>query len=97
MDESVLTMMSEKGKNVTVDIYTMELSKSLTLATKKFNEQYGGLTLRQTTNIHDRFLILDNETIYLIGASLKDAGKKLFAFTEMSHERITELTNLLNK
>jgi len=97
VDESVLTMMSEKGEGVTVDIYTKELSKSLTLATNKFNEQYGGLTLHQTTNIHDRFLILDNETIYLIGASLKDAGKKLFAFTEMSHERIAELKNLLNK
>lgn len=95
VDESVLTMMSEKAKGVKVDIYTKELPKALTLAATKFNDQYGNLTLHQTNSIHDRFLILDDETIYLIGASLKDAGKRLFAFTEMSKERISELKNLL--
>lgn len=95
VDESVLTMMSEKGSGVQVDIYTRDISKALRLAEDKFNAQYGGLTLHQTNNIHDRFLILDDQTIYLIGASLKDAGKKLFAFTEISGERIEELKKLL--
>ncbi|MBQ5379535.1 MAG: virulence RhuM family protein [Paludibacteraceae bacterium] len=95
VDESVLTMMSEKENGVKVDIYTKDISKALRLAENKFNAQYGGLTLHHTTNIHDRFLILDDQTIYLIGASLKDAGKKLFAFTEISPERIADLKRLL--
>ncbi|MBQ3997775.1 MAG: virulence RhuM family protein [Paludibacteraceae bacterium] len=95
VDESVLTMMSEKDNGVKVDIYTKDISKALRLAENKFNAQYGGLTLHHTTNIHDRFLILDDQTIYLIGASLKDAGKKLFAFTEISPERIADLKRLL--
>jgi len=95
VDESVLTMLSEKEKSVKVDIYTKEISKALKLAEDKFNSQYKGLSIHQTNNIHDRFLILDDQTIYLIGASLKDAGKKLFAFTEISVERIAELKKLL--
>ena len=95
VDESVLTMMSEKESGVQVDIYTKDLPKALTLAATKFNDQYGGLTLHQTNSVHDRFLILDNEKIYLIGASLKDAGKRLFAFTEMSPNRIEELKKAL--
>ena len=91
VDESVLTMMSKKEKGVQVDIYTKDISKVLTLAASKFNSQYGNLALHQTTNVHDRFLILDDQTIYLIGASLKDAGKKLFAFTQISAEHIPEL------
>lgn len=95
VDESVLTMMSEKENGVKVDIYTKEISKALKLAEEKFNSQYKGLSIHQTNSIHDRFLILDDQTIYLIGASLKDAGKKLFAFTEISVERIAELKKLL--
>ena len=95
VDESVLTMMSEKEKGVQVDIYTKDISKALRLAEDKFNSQYGSLSIHQTTNIHDRFLILDDKTIYLIGASLKDAGKKLFAFTEISAEHIKDLKKLL--
>lgn len=95
VDESVLTMMSEKAKGTKVDIYTKEISKALKLAESKFNSQYGGLSIIQMTNVHDRFLILDDQTIYLIGASLKDAGKKLFAFTQISAELIKELKGKL--
>ena len=95
VDESVLTMMSEKEVGVQVDIYTKAISKSLKLAESKFNDQYGGLALHETAIVHDRFLILDDQTIYLIGASLKDAGKKLFAFTQISAELITELKKKL--
>lgn len=95
VDESVLTMMSEKEVGVQVDIYTKAISKALKLAESKFNDQYGGLTLHETAIVHDRFLILDDQTIYLIGASLKDAGKKLFAFTQISADLIKELKNKL--
>ena len=91
VDESVLTMMSEKASGVRVDIYTKEVSKPLALAADKFNAQYGDLEIHQSNTIHDRFLVLDEQTIYLIGASLKDAGKKLFAFTQLSPKLIEEL------
>jgi hypothetical protein len=81
-------MMSEKQKGVSVDIYTKEKSNALQLAEKNFNTQYGGLTIRTTQTFHDRFLIIDDRTIYIIGASLKDAGKRLFAFTQMNAEQI---------
>lgn len=95
VDESVLTMMSEKEEGVQVDIYTKAISKALKLAESKFNDQYDGLALHETAIVHDRFLILDDQTIYLIGASLKDAGKKLFAFTQISADLIKELKNKL--
>lgn len=95
IDESVLTMMSEKAQGVRVDIYTKEITNALKLAADKFNNQYGNVSIHQTNRIHDRFLIIDDETIYLIGASLKDAGKRLFAFTKMSAEHIEELKKLL--
>lgn len=95
VDESVLTMLSGKNKGVQVDIYTKELSNALLLAQDKYNSQYGNLSLHQTNRVHDRFMIIDNQTIYLIGASLKDAGKRLFAFTKMSATHIEELKKLL--
>lgn len=95
IDESVLTMMSEKNESVQVDIYTKDLTPAFQLAETRFNSQYSGLTLHQTNTIHDRFLILDNKTLYLIGASLKDAGKRLFAFTELDASMIAELKSKL--
>lgn len=95
VDESVLTMLSEKERGVEVKVYTKELSNALKLAGEKFNSQYGNLSIHQTNRVHDRFMIIDNETIYLIGASLKDAGKRLFAFTKMSATHIEELKKLL--
>lgn len=88
VDESVLTMMSEKQTRVNATIYTKEISNALQLAQKNFNTQYGGLTLQKTQAFHDRFLIIDDKTIYLIGASMKDAGKRLFAFTQMDSAQI---------
>ena len=95
VDESVLTMMSEKADGVKVNIYTKEVSKTLALSAEKFNAQYGELILHQSNIFHDRFLVLDEQTIYLIGASLKDAGKKLFAFTQLNAELINELQRKL--
>ncbi len=95
VDESVLTMLSEKKRGVEVKVYTKEVTKALKLAGNKFNSQYGNLSLHQTNRVHDRFMIIDNQTIYLIGASLKDAGKRLFAFTKMNATHIEELKKLL--
>ncbi len=95
VDEAVLTMMSVKQTGVTIDIYTKDITKALQLAEKNFNTQYGGLTLHTTQNFHDRFLIIDDKTIYLIGASLKDAGKRLFAFTQMNAAQINTIKSNL--
>ena len=95
VDESVLTMLSEKEKNVKVNIYTKEITKALHLAEKNFNVQYGGLAMQTTQIFHDRFLIIDDKTIYLIGASLKDAGKRLFAFTQMDATQIETIKSKL--
>ena len=56
-----------------------------------FNSQYGGLTVRQSRNFHDRFLIIDDKVLYLIGASLKDLGWKCFAFTKLDAAEIPNL------
>ena len=95
VDESVLTMMSPKQEGVQVDIYTKDISSALQLAEKNFNAQYKGLALHTTSICHDRFLIIDEETIYLIGASLKDAGKRLFAFTQMDPSQIKTIKTRL--
>ena len=82
IDESVLLMLSKREPGVTADIRTGRIPQALTLDISRHNSQYDPITLSQTHNIHDRFLIID-DTVYHIGASLKDLGKKLFAFSKM--------------
>ncbi len=91
VDDSTLAMLSNKMQGVKVIIITHTLSESLNLAENRFNQQYGELTIRTNSKIHDRFLIIDNEHLYLIGASLKDLGKRLFAFIEMNKQHIPGL------
>ena len=94
IDESVLVQLSKRQPGVTVDIYDGQISKQLKLDVEKHNEQYPGVTLHKYTKAHDRFLIIDEE-VYHIGASLKDLGKKLFAFSRMEVLTGSELlTNL---
>ncbi|MBO7134897.1 MAG: virulence RhuM family protein [Bacteroidales bacterium] len=88
VDESVLTRMSEKSDGVSVSIYTKSISKAMELAAENFNSQYGGLKLKRFADCHDRFLILDDSEMYLFGASLKDLGKKMFAFTKLDNSSI---------
>ena len=95
VDEAVLTMMSQKQAGVQVDIYMKEITNALQLAEKHFNTQYGDLTLHTTQICHDRFLIIDDKIVYLIGASLKDAGKRLFAFTQMDAGQINTIKTRL--
>ena len=82
IDDSVLVQLSKRNPGVTVDIYDGQISKQLRQDVEKHNEQYPGVTLHKYTKAHDRFLIIDEE-VYHIGASLKDLGKKLFAFSKM--------------
>lgn len=96
-DESVLTMMTDKQAGVKVDVYTFAVGRALQQAADNFNKQYGDLTMHAVKSIHDRFLIIDDKEIYLIGASLKDLGRKLFAFSKMEPQQIAVLKSYLAK
>jgi phage regulator Rha-like protein len=89
VDDTVLMMLAKRKKNVFATLYCKNVSKSLLLDLKKHNEQYPIIEIKAFDRSHDRFLILDDEKVYHIGASLKDLGKKWFAFTELSKEAVT--------
>jgi len=93
IDESTLTHLSKKTKAVKVLLLTKTISKQLTLDVKKANEQYGNFELKNFTKSHDRFLIIDEKDVYHIGASLKDLGKKWFAFSKMEKHFIENILN----
>ena len=71
------------GGLLTVTVLTKSISKHLMLDVKKFNEQYPAIEIKEFNNAHDRFIIIDKNTVYHFGASLKDLGKKWFAFSKM--------------
>ena len=83
VDDSVLMLLSKRNKNVTASIYTKTISKQLSLDLKKHNSQYPEIQVFEFNEAHDRFLIIDEKELYHIGASLKDLGKKWFAFSRM--------------
>lgn len=83
IDDSVLTLLSKRKKNVTATIYTASISKQLRLDLEKHNAQYPEVKAELFKQSHDRFLIIDEKELYHIGASLKDLGKKWFAFSRM--------------
>ncbi|WP_374506967.1 RhuM family protein [Flavobacterium sp.] len=83
IDQSVLIQLANKNKGVTVKIYTKSISKQLQLDVEKFNKQYDSLQVFEFNKAHDRFLIIDQTAIYHLGASLKDLGKKWFAFSKL--------------
>ena len=82
VDESVLLLLSKRASGVSAEIRTGRMPEQLRLDIQKHNSQYPPVTIVQTQNIHDRFLIVD-DVVYHVGASLKDLGKKLFAFSKM--------------
>ena len=84
IDESVLLMLSKRNAGVTADIYTYQVTQTLKLDLQKHNTQYPPINIHKHTTSHDRFLIIDNTEVYHIGASLKDLGKKLFAFSKLN-------------
>ena len=83
VDDSVLLMLSKRNEGVTATIYTHTISHQLKLDIQKHNSQYSQIDVKTYKQSHDRFLILDDTDVYHIGASLKDLGKKMFAFSKL--------------
>jgi len=93
IDDTVLKQLAKREKNTTATIYTRNITKILEQDVKKHNEQYPKVELKKLTTAHDRFLIIDSKTVYHFGASLKDAGKKWFAFSKLD----IDANDILNK
>ena len=94
IDDSVLTLLNKRNKNVQVTIFTKEISKQLLLDLNKYNSQYSHIEIKEFKESHDRFLIIDNKEVYHFGASLKDLGKKWFAFSKFDKETFNLLDRL---
>ncbi|MEN8194256.1 MAG: ORF6N domain-containing protein [Bacteroidota bacterium] len=94
IDETILDLLSKKKKKVAVTIFTSRINKALLLDMKKFNEQYPILEIKKFSKSHDRFLIIDDKDVYHFGASLKDLGKKWFAFSKMEKSAFEVLENI---
>lgn len=94
IDDTVLTILIKRKKNISATIYTKKISKQLSLDLDKHNEQYPQIKIKEFKDAHDRFIIIDDKIIYHFGASLKDLGKKWFAFTKMDLAAIEMLNKL---
>jgi phage regulator Rha-like protein len=86
VDDTVLTLLGKRNDNVTATILTKSISNQLRLDLQRYNSQYPAIDIEIFSDAHDRFLIIDNAELYHIGASLKDLGKKWFAFSRMDIE-----------
>ena len=93
IDESILTLLSKRDENISATIYTKIISKQIQLDLKKHNEQYPSIEIKKFDSSHDRFLILDDNILYHVGASLKDLGKKWFAFSKLD----MDISDILGK
>jgi hypothetical protein len=82
IDDSVLLMLAKRGDGVTAEIVTRRITETLSLDLERHNRQYPPVNIRECDRYHDRFLFID-DTVYHLGASLKDLGKRLFAFNRM--------------
>ena len=94
VDDTVLNLFTKRNKGVTAAIFTKNISKQLATDLQKHNTQYEPITVKEFTAAHDRFLIIDETELYHLGASLKDLGKKWFAFSKMDAQT-PEMLNLL--
>lgn len=94
VDESVLLMLSKRQPGVTATVYTQKINAQLQLDLEKHNSQYPSIGIKTYKNSHDRFLIIDGTEVYHIGASLKDLGKKMFAFSRLNIP-VNTITDLL--
>jgi hypothetical protein len=94
VDDTVLTLFAKRKKEVSLTILTQSISKTLELDLKKFNAQYQHCEIKVFRNSHDRFMILDDSVVYHFGASLKDLGKKWFAFSKMDKSALDILSKL---
>lgn len=96
VDDTVLTLLGKRGQSVTATIYTKNISNQLQLDLQRYNSQYPSIDIHTFAQAHDRFLIIDGTELYHIGASLKDLGKKWFAFSRMDIE-VGRMLQILNK
>lgn len=94
MDDSVITQLTKKKKDVSVYILSKTINKTLQMDIDKANAQYPTFRALPFAKAHDRFLILDQKEVYHIGASLKDLGKRWFAFSKMETDSITVLKSI---
>ncbi len=94
VDDTVLTLLSKRSDNVTATIYTKSISNQLRLDVQRYNSQYAQVNVEIFSDAHDRFLIIDSIELYHLGASLKDLGKKWFAFSRMDIE-VTRMLQIL--
>ncbi|CAG5015637.1 hypothetical protein DYBT9275_05380 [Dyadobacter sp. CECT 9275] len=95
VDDTVLTLLGKRNNNVTATIYTKNISNQLRLDVQRYNSQYPPIEIEFFSDAHDRFLIIDDTDLYHIGASLKDLGKKWFAFSRMDIE-VGRMLQILN-
>ncbi|MDV4070583.1 DNA-binding protein [Elizabethkingia anophelis] len=95
VDDTVLTLLGKRGQSVTATIYTKNISNQLQLDLQRYNSQYPSIDIHTFAQAHDRFLIIDGTELYHIGASLKDLGKKWFAFSRMDIE-VAKMLQFLN-
>lgn len=96
VDDTVLTLLGKRNDNVTATIYTKNIGNQLRLDMQRYNSQYPPIEIEIFSDTHDRFLIIDDMELYHIGASLKDLGKKWFAFSRMDIE-VGRMLQILNK
>ena len=96
-DETTLTHLSKKENGIKVLILTKNLSKQLQLDVKKANEQHGNFEVKLFNKSHDRFVIIDEKEVYHLGASLKDLGKKWFAFTKLDKNTVANILSEITK
>ena len=96
VDDTVLTLLGKRKVNVTATILTKSISNQLRLDLQRYNSQYPPIDIELFSDAHDRFLIIDYTELYHIGASLKDLGKKWFAFSRMDIE-VGRMLHILNK
>jgi TfoX/Sxy family transcriptional regulator of competence genes len=97
IDENTLTHLAKKKKGTNVLLLTKTIGKQLLLDIKKANEQYRNFEAKTFTQSHDRFLIIDQKEVYHLGASLKDLGKKWFAFSKLESKSVARLMNEIKK
>ena len=96
VDETVLTLLDKRGENVSATIYTQQISRQLRLDVDRHNSQYPPIEISVFRRSHDRFLCID-DTVYHVGASIKDLGKKWFAFSKMEDFKPEELVAKINE
>ena len=90
IDDSVLKMLTKKKNNVEVIILTSNKSNIQNIDIQKFNKEYPILKIVKTNKFHDRFIVIDNEEMYYLGASIKDLGKKCFGINKIEDKEIIE-------